>query len=158
MNEKELGMALLNLDLTRESVAPDPSQRTDKILRRDRRSLRLLAGLAILFWIIATSGLVSLIGYYLLYVTPRLRAYGAGRAQLQNDWNDWAFAVDLAAGSIVACIVALLLAAICTTLLIVLSRRATLRQINVSLAEISQQLKQLRQASLGEPKGPSSPT
>jgi hypothetical protein len=46
------------------------------------------------------------------------------------------------------------LAAICTVLLILLSRRATLRQINASLLEISEQLKQLRQLPPSEPRIP----
>lgn len=149
MTEKEVGKALLNVDLARSPMAADPRQLTQKVLKRDRRSIRLLIGVATLFWILATAGLVWLISYYLLLVSPRLRAYAAGRAQLQNDWSDWAYAVDLAAGSTLACIVALFLAAVCTMLLIVLSRRATLRQINASLAEISEQLKQFRQVSPG---------
>jgi hypothetical protein len=79
-----------------------------------------------------------------MYVAPRLRAYGAGRAQLENDWNDWAKAGDLAAKSSLACIFMLLLAAVFTILLIMHSRRATLRQINASLVEISKQLKELQ--------------
>lgn len=154
MTEKELGKALLNVDMARAPAAPDPRQLTQRILERDRRWIRLLAGLAALFWILATAGLVWLVSYYLLLVSPRLRAYAAGRAQLQNDWNDWAYAVDLAAGSTLACIVALLLAAVCTMLLILLSRRATLRQINAGLVVISEQLKLLRQAPPSEPRVP----
>jgi hypothetical protein len=48
---------------------------------------------------------------------------------------------------VLGCIISLLLAAICTVLLTLLSRRATLRQINASLLEISEQLKQLRPAN-----------
>jgi type II secretory pathway pseudopilin PulG len=44
-------------------------------------------------------------------------------------------------------IVSLLLAALFTVLLVFSSRRATLRQINVSLMEISEQLKQLRRSA-----------
>jgi hypothetical protein len=154
MTEKELGRALLNLDLTPSPAAPDPQHLTRKILQRDRRRIRLLAGLATFFWVLATAGVVWLISFYLVYVAPRLRAYGAGRAQLANDWNDWALVSDWGARSILACIIALLLAAVCTVLLILLSRRATLRQINASLVEISEQLKQLRQLPPSEPRGP----
>jgi hypothetical protein len=144
MTEKELGKALLNVDSAGVPGA-DPLQLTQKILKRDRWSMRLLTGLATFFWILASAGLVVLVSFYLVMVTPRLKAYAAGRAQLENDWNDWAYAVNLAGGSILVCIVTLLLAAVSTMLLILLSRRATLRQINASLAEISEQLKQLRQ-------------
>jgi hypothetical protein len=86
-----------------------------------------------------------------MFVAPRLQAYGAGRAQLENDWNDWARAGDLAAKSLLACIFALLLAAVFTILLVVHSRRATLRQVNIGLAEISKQLKNLQPPSTSAP-------
>jgi hypothetical protein len=149
MTEKDLGRALLDLDLAPVPAAQDPRLLTQRILERDRRQVRRLAGLAALFWVVTAAGLGGLITFYLLQVTPRLRAYAAGRAQLQNDWNEWAFAVDLAAGGLLACITALLLAAVCTVLLTLLSRRATLRQINASLAEISEQLRLMRQPPAG---------
>jgi hypothetical protein len=144
MTEKELGKALLNLDRTLAPATLDPRPVTQKILERDRRRLRLLAGLAVLFWMLTTVGVVCLCPFYVMIVAPRLRAYQAGRAQLANDWNDWATVGDWAAYWILACILSLLLAALCTVLLVVLSRRATLRQINASLLEISEQLKHWR--------------
>jgi heme exporter protein D len=152
MIEKELGSALLKLDLAPSPAAPDPRQLTQKILDRDRRRIRLLAGLATLFWVLATAGVVSLCPFYVIVVAPRLRAYEAGRAQLQNDWNEWATVGDWAAYLILPFIISLLLAAVCTVLLILVSRRATLRQINASLVEISEQLKQLRQVPPSEPR------
>src|SRR5262245_10871135 len=142
MTEKELGRALLNLDVS-PAPTPDPRQLTQRILERDRRRIRLLASLATFFWILTAAGVVCLCPFYLIVVPPRLRAYQAGRAQLANDWNDWAMVGDWAAYWLLGCILALLLAAICTVLLILVSRRATLRQINASLLEISEQLKQL---------------
>jgi hypothetical protein len=62
--------------------------------------------------------------------------------------GDWATRWSL------VCIIFLMLAAVCTVLLILLSRRATLRQVNASLVEISEQLKQLRQVPPSEPRGP----
>jgi hypothetical protein len=154
MSEKELGKALLNVAMTPTPTAPDPRQLTQKILDRDRKRIRLLAGLATLFWILTTAGIVYLCVFYAMIVAPRLRAYQAGGAQLENDWNDWAMAGDWAAYWIAACVIALLLAATCTVLLILFSRRATLRQINASLVEISEQLKQLRQPPQSEPHVP----
>jgi hypothetical protein len=150
MTEKELGKALLNLD---RAPAPDPRQLTRRILDRDRRRIRLVAGLAALFWLLTTAGVVCLCPFYVMVVAPRLRAYQAGRAGLANDWNDWAMVGEWAAYWILACVVSLLLAAACTVLLVLLSRRATLRQINASLLEISAQLKQLGQRPAGETSG-----
>jgi heme exporter protein D len=154
MSEKEVGKALLNLAMAPTPTAADPRQLTQQILDRDRRRIRLLAGLAALFWILTTAGIVYLCVYYAMIVAPRLRAYQAGRAQLENDWNDWATAGDWAAYWIVACIIALLVAATCTVLLTLFSRRATLRQINASLVEISAQLRQLREPPQSEPRVP----
>jgi hypothetical protein len=144
MTEKELGKALLNVDLDPAPAVPDPRQLTRKILEGDQRRVRLLADLAILFWILTTAGIVCFRPFYVLVVAPRLQAYQAGRAQLKNDWDDWAIAGDWPSYWILACVIALLLAALSTVLLIITSRRATLRQINASLVVISEQLRQLQ--------------
>ena len=153
MTEKELGKALLNLDMT-PLPAPDPRQLTQKIVECDQRRIRVLASLATLFWILTTAGIVCLCPFYLIMVAPRLRAYQAGRAHLEKDWNAWATVGDWAAYWLLACVLSLLLAALFTVLLILLSRRATLRQINASLVEIAEQLKQLRQLPPSKPHVP----
>jgi hypothetical protein len=153
MNEKELGRALLNLDLA-PPAAPDPRQLTRRILERDRRRIRLLAALVTILWLLVAAGVVVLISIYLLQVPPRLRAYAAGRAHLQNDWEAWVILGDWVAKGILGCIIALLLAAVFTVLLILISRQATLRQINASLIEISEQLKLLRQGQPSDQRGP----
>lgn len=145
MTEKELGKALLNLSNTSAPGAPDPRGMTQKILDRDRRRIRLLAGLAVLFWVLTTAGVVSLCPFYIMYLAPRLRSYQAGRSMLQNDWEAWASLGEYLAYWVLACVISLLFAALCTVLLVLLSRRATLRQINASLAEISGQLRQAGQ-------------
>jgi len=153
MTEKELGKALLNLDRASAPAPSDPRLLTQKILDRDRRRVRLLASLAMLFWVLTTVGVVCLCPFYLIMVAPRLRAYQAGRARLENDWDAWARVGDWAAYWTLGCILSLLLAALCTVLLILLSRRATLRQINASLMDISEQLKHLGQLPPSESRG-----
>jgi hypothetical protein len=154
MTERELGRALLNVEIAPPPAAPDPRQLTHKILERDRRSIRRLAVLATVFWVLTTAGVVCLGPFYVMVVAPRLRAYQLGRAQLEHDWNDWMTVGNWAACWILACILSLLVAAVCTVLLILVSRRATLRQINASLVEISEQLKQMRQVAPSDPQGP----
>jgi hypothetical protein len=144
MTEKELGKALLNVDLDPAPAVPDPRQMTRKILESDQRRVRLLASLATLFWVLTAAGVVCFCPFYVMVVAPRLRAYQAGRAHLENDWNEWAMAGDWVAYWILACIIVLLLSAVSTLLLILASRRATLRQINASLVAISEQLRQLQ--------------
>jgi hypothetical protein len=143
MNEKELGRALLNLNMAPSPATLDPRELTQIILRRDRSRIRLLTGLAIFFWFLTAAGVICLCPFYIMIVAPRLRAYQAGRALLENDWSDWARVGDWVAYWLLGWIISLLLAAVCTMLLIMLSRRATLRQINASLMEISDKLKQL---------------
>jgi hypothetical protein len=152
MTEKELGQALLKLDIA--PAAPDPRQLTRKILARDRRRVRLLTGLAALFWVLAVAGLALLIWQYFKSLAPRLGAYVDGRRDFQQDASVWLVIGTAGAGIILASIIALLLAAICTVLLISASRRATLRQINANLLEISDQLKRLQPPSPGQPPAP----
>ena len=149
MNEKELGKALLKLDTTPKLSELDPRSLARNIVARDRRRIRMLAGLATFFWVAATAGIVWLAFMYFFMVEPRLIAYSAGNAKLDADWRDWAWAGDVAARSVLACFVLLLLAAISTVLLILFSRQATLRQINASLSELSKQLSGAR--NQGEP-------
>jgi p-aminobenzoyl-glutamate transporter AbgT len=144
MTEREFGKALLSLDTTPKPSEVDPRQLARNIVQRDRRRIRLLAGIAATFWIAATGGVVWLATMYFVLVEPRLNAYAAGRAQLETDWQDWAKAGDMAARSLLVCLVALLLAAISTVVLILLSRHATLRQINASLSELSELMKRER--------------
>src|SRR5262249_51933394 len=114
--------------------------------------IRLLASIATFCWFLTAAGFVSLCPFYLIVIAPRLRAYQAGRAHLEKDWNDWARVGDWAAYWILGCIICLLLAPITTVLLVLMSRRATLRQINANLSEISEQLKQMRQPTPREPR------
>lgn len=145
MTEKELGDALLNLELGPAPPAPDAHELTRKIFEGDRRRVRLLVALATGFWTLAVGGVIGLIAFYFLYIAPRMDAYAEARHRLEDDWNDWLTAGNMIAGIALASIVAVLLAAVCTVLLIAASRRATLRQINANLTKISEQLKSLRQ-------------
>jgi hypothetical protein len=140
MNDRELGKAMLTLDTTPKPSDLDPRSLARNIVARDRRRIRILAALSAVFWIAATAGIVWLAMMYFFMVEPRLMAYATGKAQLETDWKDWAFAGDVAARSLLACLFAMLLAAISTVCLILLSRHATLRQINASLSELTDRL------------------
>jgi hypothetical protein len=154
MNEKELAQALLKLDMSPAQAAPDPRELTQKILARDRRRVHRLTGLAALFWVLAVAGFGLLIWQYFKSLAPRLETYVEGRREFQQDAAVWLLIGNASAGIILACIIALLLAGVCTVLLILASRRATLRQINANLVEICEQLKLLRQVSPSQPPGP----
>ncbi|MCI0455931.1 MAG: hypothetical protein L0Z62_02990 [Gemmataceae bacterium] len=153
MTEKELGKALLDLDMTAPAAAPDPRQLTRNILGRDRRRVRLLTCLSLFFWLLAVAAVGLLVWFYFMYLAPRLNAYVAGRADFERDAAIWLDVGNMSVLVILGCVVALFLAALCTVRLILVSRRATLRQINANLAEISEQLKLLRPSSARESPG-----
>jgi hypothetical protein len=85
----------------------------------------------------------------LLRVNPHnKRSAGSLRLQIRNEHD-----LGLMKGTLLIAfsIAALTLAAICTVLLNLTTRRATLRQINASLLEISDQLKELRSSATRHP-------
>jgi len=133
----------LSLDLGNKPV-PDSRQLTHSILNRDRRWVRILTGMTIFFWVLATGGIVGMVWFYFLQIHPRLGAYSAGRANPQRDVDAWIMVSEWTAWSILGWMVVMFLAALSTVLLVLWSRRATLRQINANLILISEQLKQLQ--------------
>jgi hypothetical protein len=126
MSDQELAQAMRDLIARHIPGARDARQVAADVMRRDRREVWLLAACAIFLWLLAGAGLLFLL---------------LGRGAY--------YGFPLEAGTIVS----LLLAPLFT---ILASRRATLRQINislmqisVSLMEISEQLKQLRRPPPG---------
>jgi uncharacterized membrane protein YbhN (UPF0104 family) len=164
MTEKELGRALLKLDATQLSGTPDARQLTWRILERDRRRVQLLSGLTIGVWIFAAVVILLVLvgsGYLFPLREARLQAEKAlerereARLQLEKGAGKITaaprepFEENVKAAlhkATLAAIAVLTLAALCTVFLVFASRRATLRQFNASLVEISEQLKELRQA------------
>ena len=154
MNEKELGRALLRADGSGPAAAPDPRVLTGAILERDRRRVRVLAVIAIVLWLVPAALLSVVLASFARDFIPKQKQLqrhvaegkltGEERRRLEAFHLDW-----IAAGAKVGAIsvAAIALAAIATVMLIAASRRATLRQINASLLVISEQLKQLREAS-----------
>jgi hypothetical protein len=150
MGEKDLGRALLKLDATGLSGVPDDKQQTFLILDRDRRRVRFLTGLTLGVWLLATALIwLVLVKFGLLF--PQMAKLqmdaerGAVTAAQREQMKD-ALLLGFQKGTLViAFSVAVLgLAALCSVLLNLASRRATLRQINASLIEISAQLKGLQ--------------
>jgi hypothetical protein len=171
MIHPDLVDALLNLDAREVAAPPDPRQVTLSLLQRDRRRVRLLAGLAVVLWLVAAGGLgllVFALHDYIVWV--RVRSFmpeqsfeaGADKGnplrpgtrltpsldQTLRETNLIHHSTPVVAGAVGA----LVLAALCTVLLVFSSRRATLRQINASLLAICEQLRQLRPAA-GSPPG-----
>jgi hypothetical protein len=145
MTEKDLANALL-----RGETPIDIEALTQRILRRDRRRIWILGTICVIAWMAVVMipwatvlPMVAKLGHQELY--PATMPFkGMDREQ------SLALLRVLKAGTVATfldSIACMFVAAVCTVSLIILSRRATLRQVNVRLAEISAQLK----APLGKP-------
>jgi hypothetical protein len=174
MSEQELIQALRDLIAKASSDAPDPRLLAREISRRDQHRIRLWAGLSIFFWLIAAAGLILLcVGLDRFVIWVRISDYFpiVGPTSTEKQTPNAApssnpiphrisdrdrqmlrgtqllhKSIWIIAGSVVS----LFLGAFCTVLLVATSRRATLGQINLSLMELSEQLKQLRRVNPSE--------
>jgi hypothetical protein len=167
MSEQDLIRALQDL-VARHSRPIDSRQLSAEILARDRLRIGVLAGLTALLWLGGIAGLLYMVFWFNRFIIAyepteltTLRASEEGRGKSGNesgkaeDPRRWSLltmeqfhAKMELHHSLEGCLVAvptLLLAALCTVWLVFSSRRATLNQINISLAEISEQLRQMRQ-------------
>jgi hypothetical protein len=155
MSEKELGRALLELDSQKLAGAGDVQQQTWKILEADRRRVWWWTAITISLWAVALLMVLwMLVAFGLLFpfqahlaqddqlarigIDPAMRDKALLKAQIMFQMITVGVTVSLG----VTC-----LAILSSILLNRASRRATLRQINASLLEISNQLKELRQSS-----------
>lgn len=164
MGEKELGRALLDLDAQNLAGLPDTREQTWKILERDRRRVWwwtaitfLLWGAAILMvlWMLIAFGLLFPFqamlemerqGVNVLEAEPPLTPH-----ELDLLKHNAQVAFQMITLGVTCAVGVLALAALATVLLVRASRRATLRQINANLLEITQQLKALRE-TMAPPK------
>jgi hypothetical protein len=152
MSERELSRAMQDLARGQYSAEPDTHEFAEKIARRDRRRVRILTGLCILFWFLGTAGLLLLvvaldrlvISIRIAEVFPQHREVLQGTGLLHHS-------IPIIVGAVTA----LLLAALFTVLLVLSSRRATLRQIHMSIRVLTEQFKQLSEAQrLDNPSSP----
>jgi hypothetical protein len=142
MTQKDFNSAFGDLMSQPSSPAPDPRWIASEILRRDRMRTRILAGLTLFFWLIGVSGMLLLVfalNDFVMFI--RLRG-GDAHSQMANILGTQLIheCLPWVSGSIVA----LMLAALFTVLLVLTSRQATLNSINISLWQMAEQLKQIR--------------
>jgi len=160
-----------------ESTSPfDPADdRVLKTIRSQNRWLRALTALTVIFWLLAVLGGVGVLVFYTVFYAPKEKqiirdyeTYGHLQDRPQRTTPDQEsnhpamaperalaihftmnYVVTKALLVIAVAIIILSCGTLSTLLLIVLNRRVTLRQINYSLAQISQQLKTLQQGGRG---------
>jgi len=141
MTEKDFGDALL-----RGQDPIDLQALTTAVLRRDRRRMWILATVCIIAWMLVVmlpwSTILPMLGKVVRLQAEIDRNFAPQSPQKQE--QSLLVLQSIKVGTIatfVCSVSSMFVAATCTVLLIILSRRATLRQINARLAEISAQLK-----------------
>jgi hypothetical protein len=153
MNEKELGDALLRFTPAGPTLGNpgDPAFLLGRVLDRDRRRVRMLTGATILLWIVAAAGIPLFFVLYVTFIQPKAvdvlqeiitHRRGYPVPELANTANQVLFiTLKLGIVLVTGSVFTLLLAACATVMLVFAARRATLRQVNANLAEISEQLR-----------------
>ncbi|HZN35542.1 MAG TPA: hypothetical protein VFB80_17055 [Pirellulaceae bacterium] len=161
MSEKELGQALLQLDSQKLAGVTDAREQTWKILERDRRRVWWLTALTITLWASAVAMVFAmLIAFGLLMPLQaklrddaQLARIGLTPADREVAQHKAAIIFQMITVGVTFSVGLLSLAALATVFLVTASRKATLRQINASLLEISQQVKELKQLSAEQKRG-----
>jgi heme exporter protein D len=149
-SDKKIGEELLKRNDNASGESKDRSSRTEitpsLVTARANRRLRLFWSLTITLWILTTCSLVLSLECFYHWFFPLLVDWVHRLNQGMVHPLTLAPVVLLCRGAYVW-VALLTLAAIATLLLITASRRATLREIHAHLADISEQLRQLSQAS-----------
>jgi ABC-type uncharacterized transport system permease subunit len=153
MTDRDLGRALLDLDAATLAGKDDIPARTAAVLQRDRVRLRLLTWSTMAIWLLA---LVLIFGdlVYFALLFPRQallhQHIDAGDLPAEQILEvERALLIEFHMGTLLIAFSVFIttLAAFLTVLLILATRRATLRQVNANLAEICEQLKLMREKS-----------
>ena len=160
MNEKQLGDALLRWASTGPALT-DPQQLVDRVLRRDRRRVRILAAVTVLLWVIAAGGIPLFFALFMAFIFPKAddvvremitHRRGGDPQQLASAAHAVLLAIaKLSVVLVTGSVLALLLAAVGTVMLVFAARRATLRQVNANLTAIAERM---RKDPQGRPPGP----
>jgi hypothetical protein len=160
VNEKDLSKALLHLDATDLASVSDPLKLTRNVLERDRRRVRRLTVLTVGLWLLA-AGLIllDLINFGLIFPAQehrwrQVQAGDVGDVERDAIQHQLLEAFEIATVLIGFSVAIMAVAALCSVLLILASRRATLRQVNASLLELSEQLKRLHRKQGAGTAGP----
>jgi len=114
----------------------------------------VLTGVTVTLWLLAAGAVVWLTAVAYLYVLPRLEAAAFHPERLPaaaapGTQNLHTYVLLVGATLLAVCVCVLSLATMSTLLLVLASRRATLRHVNAGLLQIADELKKLRAAEQG---------
>lgn len=150
MNPDNLSETLLG------SIGPssDARDQAERVIRRDRRMVRSLTAATVVLWLLAALGVIVIHFGFLVFFLPKINELlqHPHDPKTASQWEDVVYHFSRLSVPIVSVSVsAMLLAALTTILLVFASRRATLRQIQASLAQISEQLRLIANPSTSPP-------
>ena len=148
MTENDIRSAMLRLDTTLPAGSLEPRQAASRVIKRNQWQMRLLTGITILLWLLAAAGVLYVVYGALWYFYPRQKVlmHDVALGKLSAEKIDAIQAthlmvIETATVVLAASFIAVTLAALSTVLLVIVSRRTTLAQINQQLAELSGQLR-----------------
>jgi hypothetical protein len=153
MTEKDLRKALLGLDAAALGGAPEAHAITLRVLAHDRWRVRLLAALTVVLWLTAALGIVLVLGA-LLWVHPAMLhsiPRDASPADRERFEHARLMMLEKATAVVAISVAVLALAALATIVLVFAAHTATIRRVNATLVEISEQLKHLGQGGRSGP-------
>jgi hypothetical protein len=128
----------------------DPGYIAFEAMRRDLWRTRILATLSLLFWLAGGAGMLFLIfalNRLVLYIRLFLSGAAPATTRSAKDFAEMVWGTNLIHHGlpyIGGGVIALMLAAILTVMLVFSSRRATLNRINISLIQLTEQLREMR--------------
>jgi hypothetical protein len=148
MTEKDLRRALLGLDAAAIASAPDAQEITRRVLHHDRWRVRLWAALTVFLWVTAALGIALVLGAHLVVHPAMLEPIRSGATASDREEFEHVRLMMLAkVTAVVAISVAVLaLAAPATVFLVFAAHTATIRRVDATLVEISEQLKRFKQS------------
>lgn len=156
MGKKALADTLLELDSRTATSSADGREHIRRVLRRDRLRVRILMGATITFFLLAVAGIYGSFFMFYTFITPKMDKILLDTSELTGAERVLALGCrELYQSQIVglwiisASVAALLMAAVCTVLLLLSTRRATLRQIQASLQVLSEQVETLQHSLRG---------
>jgi hypothetical protein len=176
--KKALVDTLLAIDSRMPTSSAEGREVAQAVLRRDRRRVRILTWLTIGCFLLTIIGICGSVYWYYIKVVPGMNRFGRDINQLgtqicnlelrlSKQSPQTEIAMDAAGAcyglymsqlagvwGISVLLAVMLAAAVCTVLLIMATRGATLRQIQASLLALSEQFDALQQSLQGgQPSG-----
>jgi hypothetical protein len=134
----------LSGELLKQNGGPGAMPDLDRIVRRERWRVRGWAAATVVAWLLTAFYLFGLLWFYAMKIHPVMNEYFTSPQPVSPAAMEPRMRVIIyLLRMLLYWPLALTVAAACTTGFILASRRATLRQIQVSLAEISAQVREL---------------